>query len=442
MNKFGKRFLFLITILAFVLSVGAVSQSAKAVPVSLYSATVDGVDLDINDTTRLDIERGTEFTVKIVLLALSDDRDVEVEAYIAGYEHSDVNPISDSSGVFSMTAGSKYKKELRLKLPDNADRDNYKLRVLVSDRNSGTTVYEFNLQISSPRHTISIRDVVLSPGTEVEAGRALLATVRIKNSGEKDEEGVRVKVAIADLSLSESVYIDTLESDESTTTEEIFLRIPACAEAGTYMVRTTVDFNDGYERVSKDTPVYVTKGTNCQSSTITPPSQPGSEIVISVGADSNDLIIGEGGAIYPLTITNNGKVSRTFTLNLEGAEFADFQITPSNVLVVNAGESKTFYTYLSAKTGFQPGLRTFVADIKTDSTTLKQIALKANLVQKQGASWSNLTTILMILFIILLAALFVTGLVFVLSKPKSRGRQHQQNVKVSKKSEVSEQDYY
>ena len=40
-----------------------------------------------------------------------------------------------------------------------------------------------------------IKDVVLSPEGKVQQGRALLATIRVKNMGEKDEDGLHLNLS-------------------------------------------------------------------------------------------------------------------------------------------------------------------------------------------------------------------------------------------------------
>ena len=62
----------------------------------------------------------------------------------------------------------------------------------------------------------------------------MLATVRVENKGQKDEDDVKVTVSIPALGLSATDYIDEVEEDEEEETEELFIRMPKCAEAGQY----------------------------------------------------------------------------------------------------------------------------------------------------------------------------------------------------------------
>ena len=98
----------------------------------------------------------------------------------------------------------------------------------------------YNFDVESVRHSLTIKDVVFSPETRVKAGRALLSTVRIKNTGDKDEDSIKITVAIPELDLSASDYIEELDEGKSTTSEELYMRVPNCAEAGDYEAVVTV----------------------------------------------------------------------------------------------------------------------------------------------------------------------------------------------------------
>jgi len=248
---------FLLSIL-FVLSV-----AAAPVQVSVQRAEID--DTEIRDSQRniLDIERNQDFTLELQLLALKDAKDVEIRAFISGYEFNDVKSISDQVGLFDFDENVTYVKKLQLSLPDNVDVDDYKLRVVISDRNGDETVYNYNLQVNTQRHDMQVEDIVLNPGNSVKAGQALLASVRLENKGQKDEDDVKVTVSIPALGVSATEYIEEVEADEEEETEEIFLKLPKCAEAGVYDLNVDVWFNDDHDKVSESTKVTVLENEAC-----------------------------------------------------------------------------------------------------------------------------------------------------------------------------------
>ena len=115
-----------------------------------------------------------------------------------------------------MKSGVSYIKKLTLTLPERMTQNTYTLFVRVED-NSGTLAEkegDFKLEVDAADHAIQIRDIILSPEDQVKAGRALLASVRVKNRGESTEEDLKVKVSIPELGVSASDYIDELDPED------------------------------------------------------------------------------------------------------------------------------------------------------------------------------------------------------------------------------------
>lgn len=236
---------------------------AAPVPVAVDNVLINGDEMSVNDVNRLSIEKGEEIEIKVILTALQDADNIQVEAEIKGYEHSDEESTSDVTRVFDAEANVTYRKRLNIQIPNNVDEDDYKLRITVTDRNNEQITLNYNLRIDSPRHSMEIRDIILTPENEVRAGRALLAAVRVRNLGDRDEDSVKIKISIPELGLSASDYIDEVEEGDSETSEELFLRIPNCAEAGSYDVVAEVEYDDGYEEVSKATTINVVENDAC-----------------------------------------------------------------------------------------------------------------------------------------------------------------------------------
>jgi len=246
-----------------VLSSVMVAAQDREVPVEIMRAEIDDTEIEPFGFNQLDIERAQEFELELELEAWENSNDVEIRAFISGYEFNDVADIEDHIGPFDFDANVTYVKKMHLTLPDDVDVDDYQLRVIISDRNGWEWVYNYALQVDTKRHDMKIEDVTLSPGSAVKAGQALLATVRLENKGQKDEDDIKVTAAIPALGVSASEYIEEVESDEEEETEELFLRLPKCAEPGVYEMAIEVLYNDGHSRVSDSGKVTVLENEAC-----------------------------------------------------------------------------------------------------------------------------------------------------------------------------------
>ena len=361
------------------------------------------------------LEKGDEFEVKIHLNTTEDIDNVEIEAEIKGEEHG---TIGDATDVFDLKANRTYVKKLTLILDEDMDPDSYFLRVRVEGRTTNTVQKNYDLEVESPRHKVKIDDIILSPENRVMAGRALLTSVRIKNLGQSQEDGVKIKVSIPELGISASDFIDELDEeggdDDEATSEELYMRIPDCAEPGVYTVNVEVTYDDGDATTTKATSIEVMGGDQCEATPVTPGvsgAKPSEKTIIAVGTQTQDVVIGETAAVYPITIVNSGASTRTYTLNVDADSFADVRITPSNVLVIRGGESSTAYIYLTAK-NVAPKAYGFSVTVSADSETLKQIPLTATVVTTTSAmDATSLRRALEIGLVILVVILVIIGLI-------------------------------
>jgi len=368
--------------LVFLISLIAVN----ALPISVDTVQVDGVSLILNDINRLNLERGDEIQVRVRLTADAPVSNMEVTAFISGYEYDTYEPISDTTDLFDLDAQSSVVKRLTLTIPERAEKDDYRLRILVADRNGEPIVQNYRIQITAPRHNVMIRDVLFNPEDKVIAGRSLLVSVRVKNLGDRDEDGVRVRVTIPELDLSASDFIDNLEKDETKTSEELFLRIPVCAKAGNYPVDIEVEYSDGYKISTATEYITVTSdGTTCDRyQEPTTPSQPEAKTSFDISPDTLNLKVGEVGSSFSITITNPSSVSRSYTLSTEGITSADARFSPSNLILVDGGETTTASLYITPKSSAKAGTNTFNLLIQDSAgKTLKSVPL--SVVIKAGA---------------------------------------------------------
>lgn len=264
-----------------ILAILLLASTAMAVPVTIDSVEVDDVELKTTQTNRFDVTRDNEIEVEVLLTATADIDDIQLEAFMSGFEYNDVSPMSASTKLFSLDVNETRRFVLPIKLNEDVEEDNYKLRIMVSDRDGTLTIQNYNLKIDVDRHDLKIEDIVFTPSGSVTAGQALLATVRVENQGEKDEQDVRVDVAIPALQLSGSDYIDEVEADDEEETEEIFMRVPLCAQSGAYDAEVTLTFDEGHQTERRTSRVTVMENPQCEE---TKKKQETVEVVVAAQA--------------------------------------------------------------------------------------------------------------------------------------------------------------
>lgn len=394
----------------FLIGILAISGIATAT-ITINEVELDDDSLGDGTNTITGVERGEEFEVKVRVISSDDLNDVQVEVYVRGYDHDD--RIEDITDVFDMKAGVTYTKKLTLSLPQRMDQDRYQLRVRVEGRDGEIDYKDYDLEVDTGRHLLVIKDVVFSPEGSVKAGRALLVSVRLKNYGEKDEEGIKVKVIVPDLGISASDYIDELESDESTTSEEIYLRIPSCSAEGTYDVKVEVTYDDGDEKIIEMSEIRVIPDETCEVGGVSDSDQKP-----TITYDSSTQDVTTAGAIYTLTMSNPTNSAKTVTLSVNGVDiFGSVRVSPSNVVVLGAGETKTVYIYVTADKSAKAGQYSFSITVSGLGTTSQEISLTANVIESAGLG--SVKRALEVGLVVLVAILVILGLIIGFRKLKS-----------------------
>ncbi len=384
---------------------------------AMATITIQEVELD-DDTlsasstnTVRALDRGDEVPIKVKLTSNVDADNVQVEISIRGYDHNDM--IDDITNTFNMKKNVTYVKKLSLPIRDRMDQDKYKLRVRVEDRDSNTVQETYELEIEAARHSLSIRDIVLNPENEVKAGRALLASVRVLNTGQKNQKDVKVQVSIPELGVSATSYLDEIEkedsNDDAKTSEEMFLRIPADANSGVYTLRAEVTYDEGDEKAVKEMKVRVlAEGSEVMKEDKT---------IITLVTDTMSANTGSE-ASFPLTITNAGATSKTYTLLVDGASWATYRVNPTNMLVVEAGESKAVTINAAVAGNAASGIQTFMVTVMGDAKVLKQIPMKVNVAGGAAAKDGSLKKALEVGVIVLLILFVVIGLILGFTRRK------------------------
>ncbi len=431
-------------ILVLLVGILALSGSVSALNAGIDFVKVDGDVIESGLNTIQDLERDADFKVKVKVTAFEDLDNVEIEAMVSGYDHND--RVSDVTDVFDMRANVSYTKTLELSLPTRIDVDQYRLRIYIRDRAGDEISEDFYLFIDTVRHSVKIKDIAVDPFSEVEAGRSLRALVDIKNYGQMDEDDVKVSFAIPELGLKALPDYMDIESDETKVSEELYLRIPVCTEAGQYNGEVKVIYDDGDETITENVLINVVDSVACEADLPAPEAEDDDEpapvqekTVITVGAQVQDVTRGEGGAIYPVTFTNTGSDAKTFVVAVSGAEeWATVKISPLQTVTVGDGESKTLYVYVSANEAAELAEQSFSVDIRDASGNLvKQIVMAANVVEPEGAdeSGSSLKKALEIGLIVLVIVLIIVALIVVFTRKKEDEEEEAED-------EISGQTYY
>ncbi len=349
--------------------------------------------------------------------------DITLTAFLAGYEYQDRESIVDTAHVFDLKADRGIWQSLRIDVPHKFDKDVYDLRVLVSERTGVSKEFRLQLEVQGARHNLEIKGVVFSPD-KVISGRSLLSYVRIKNYGQEDEDTVKVSLTIPELDLSVSEYVSELDSDDSITTEELYLRIPKCIECGVKEVEVCLEFDEGYEEVCESYSIEVV----CDEDAICEkPSEPGTcdtiegavaQTIITVGSETQDVNAGGSSVIYPITITNMASSAKTYTVSVSGANFATFTVAPSNVALLESGASKAIYVNVNADADAEEGEHMFAIAVSAGGEVLKEIPLQANVVVKEVGSWDKVKKALEIGLVVLVVLLVILGLIVGFNKMK------------------------
>ena len=419
-----KAFLLFVMLLLGILTVSAVS----ALQVTLNHVWVDGTEVYESGTNSIRaLDKNEQLPVKVEFTVdnnLTDSlHDVQVEAVIRGYDQSDL--IQDITEAFTAQQGVTYDKNLDLKLPIRMDQDRYALRVRIEDRDGSTTEATYELEVESQSHAMWIKDVMLSPSDAVIAGRALLARVRVQNIGTQDEtDGLKVTFAIPNLGISDANYIDHLDMEETTTSEDLYVRIPACVQEGLYNWFVTVTYHNGDETATVTGKIMVQQGDVCPTST-DQPAQSNPVTIISVGAGSQAVVNGGSEVMYPITITNQEGAAKTYLISVDSGDWATFTISPSNMLLLQKGETGTIFVHAQVSKNAPAGDNLFVVNVKKGAELIKQVSLKVNVVQttqkptQTNDGWDAVKKGLLVALIVLIIILIIIGLVIGFRKVRS-----------------------
>ncbi|MBI2147541.1 hypothetical protein HYU19_03620 [Candidatus Woesearchaeota archaeon] len=398
-------------------------NEGSELPVNVLWVKINDDEVPNGATIREKVERGEELDIKVKIMAVQDTSDLGIQAWISGDDDFILSDYAEN--IRDLDAGTLDTIKLKLKLPEIMETDksgHYKLRILLADRDGALKAYNYNFVVENPSNAIVVRDVFFSPNSQVQAGRALLTVVRLENLGEEDEDNVRVTVEIPDLNVAATDYIDEVEVDDEVSSEELYMRIPADAKPGVYDVVVTVDFDERAKDAKQVHQIQVLAGTMPSDDEESGAGKEGGKTIVTIGPETQDAAQGaDKGAVYPVTLTNEGKTSKTYTIAVGGVEaFGSVQVSPSNVVVVNPSETKTVYIYLTMRSDATLGTHTFSVEIKSGDKSLQSVPLSVNVVGASDADWSSVKRGLEVGLVVLIVLLVILGVVIAVMKAKKK----------------------
>ncbi len=368
----------------------------------------------IDDLNGVAVDEGETLEVQVVVGAQTSAKDVQIEAEIRGYEYSDSEDLSDRTQTFDMdvsgTGTTTKRKTLTVKLPQKLDKDRYFLRLTVDDKDSAAIVRYVVLQIEPSRHGVDIHDVTFSPSTSIKAGRSLLTTVLLRNFGDKDQKDVKVTVEIPALGVQATEFVDRVNTDNHNVdyedVAEMFLPIPATAEAKEYTVIVTARYDDLRKVTTK------TYQLNVLPNEAFGPADSSERLVLAVGPESQTVAAGKT-ATYGIALSNDGRTSKVYTVEVTTGDWATAKVSES-LVVLEAGKSKVVYVDVTAAKDATAGEHIAAVQIKEGSNSVKQLTLKATVVP--AADNLSLRNGLEIALIVLVVLLVIIGLIVGFSK--------------------------
>jgi uncharacterized membrane protein len=188
------------------------------------------------------------------------------------------------------------------------------------------------------------------------------------------------------------------------------MRIPVCTEPKEYLVKVSLEYDEGYEVVSTEETILVTGDICAEEDDVE------KKTVITVGPESQEVKRGAT-VTYPVIIENAGNTARTYVVSVDGAStWANVEVTPSNLVVLNKGESKQVFVSVTAKEDATAGEHMFVLSVSSGDKTLKQLSLKGNVKEEAETGMIGLKRGLEIGVIILVILLVILGLIIGFSK--------------------------
>lgn len=359
--------------------------------VLVESIRVNGIEVDDSDV--LSVLNGETLEVKMEVYAFETIDKARFEILVSGYEHRSLFAVSDEP--VKLVEGTTRYVTLSIALPEDMDtQKEYTLEIRGRDGVSDLDK-EYSLYIDTQRDRVDVLDFISTPSSGVEPGQTVIAEVRMKNRGQKNQESVWVNVAIPELGISESSYVSNLGADEVATSDDMLLFVPETATAGQYEVIVTLEYDDRYDATKRS-----------YSMTVLSPKFVESENLIVSFNNNVELKAGEA-KTFNVVVANPNTQSTPISLSALDVAWADVEISPS-LAMVQAGADASFAVTVTPKTAIS-GEKTLTLAVKEGTNTASDITINTYVEPSEDFDMTNIIlAVLLVIAIIVLLALVVT----------------------------------
>ncbi len=372
--------------------------------ISIDSVEVENDVIVENENNFLIIGKGkNDLDVEIRLTSLETIEDAHIDA-ILSFENGDV--VADATATFNINEDESILKKLELPLIGEFEQNSFRLKIKLVDAEGNIEERVYGLKISKQEFPFVISSISLNPESNLQAGKNLVARLRLKNSGVVPLEGVNAKVSIPELGVSATKFVDQIRNSGrfSEIREDFVLKILDSVPTGTYTVRSEVASQLGGNVEVKEVPIFIV-GKNEQTKLVL-----NDKLVINVPILEQSLFNDGSEVIYPTTFTNEGPDARTYVLLLDGSNWANLRLSEPNAFVLEPKKSQTINVYASTKTDAK-GEHTFLVTVKSKDAVLKQIEFKGDVIVAKGLG-TKLKDLLKIILIGTVLLIIAMGLFF------------------------------
>ena len=368
-------------------------KDTEGLGVILEEVEINGIE--VTDIDTLQLINGESVEVQLRMSALSSFDDARIMVFVEGYEHS---PLLATTEIFSVLEGNTYIKRVNINLPADMDnQENYVLRIVGANDLSGVTYKEFEVFVDTQRHRVDILDLIMTPSSGVEPGQNIIANVRMKNRGQKEQDSVRVSVSIPELNVDESSYVSNLNSDEVATSDDMLLFIPEDATAKVYKAVVTLAYDDGYTVTTDSFDLNVMAPRLVQEE----------NLIISF--KNNLELMAATQSTFEIVVGNPNDESKPISVVPIESAWADVEVSPTLVMV-QGGDSESFTVTITPKNA-AAGEQELAFVVKEGASSVNEFTVATFVDTKADSdvNWFNVVlVVLLILAIIILLALVIS----------------------------------
>jgi hypothetical protein len=349
-------------------------------------------NIESKDVDTLQVLNGETLNFNLRFVAAANVEDARILIMIDGYEHTN---LLTSTDIFDAKEGKTYVKSLSLTLPSDmtSERD-YVVRIIGANGVSGISYKELNLFVDTQRERVDVLDLVMTPSNGVEAGQNLIANVRLKNMGQKDQDSVKVTISIPELKMSESSYVSNLNERSIMTSDDMLLFVPETAAAGSYEAKVTLTYNDGYTETSKAYSLNVLATRTVAED----------NLLVSF---KNNVDLSAGSTVEVVVANPNSKSMPISLVPVENA-WSTVEVSPT-LAMVQGGASTTFVVTVTPKAGAL-GEKDIALVVKEGSNTVNEFVINGFVSESESSiDWLNVgLVILLIIAIVVLLSLVMS----------------------------------